>query len=540
MNLVKILFLSANPSDTARLKTDEERRKIEAEILKSPHRERLQLIYEPAVRPDSLIEVLRRHRPQIIHFSGHGSEANEIILESDDGRSRLVGTHILEELFRLQGRSVRVIMLNACYSEAQARVLTRYVDCAIGMNRAIPDPMAIDFATAFYQGLAYGEPVRAAFDASLLQLRLSDLPGLRGPSRDLVVDISTEAEVEGQRLIPELMERPGSDASQLVIVEEILTAGHEGQVASDTSGERAVSGNLQPARVGLFRTLGPAPLLIGGSVFLVVIGLFSFFRGLGLSPDRAGTQDAVTKSGAGQPGALQSQTVQVPPPELPSPLSDVRPDDGLRRMNGLPAADVLRTVYESTPPNTTARLGLDVNILSRRGRQNPPVPLRDGDELASAVDDYQLVITPHASGFLYLFQIDAGGQVNWLFPKNPATTASTGENPVRAGDAVSIPAGGEWLFLDNLCGVEHVYAVLSASQWESLERALSRGVSLAEPVQPANPVEGRVRSGSVQAPNRLGRRSRGVGGKRPEAAGRPEGDSAVVVERWIRHVEPGR
>ena len=193
MNPVKILFLAANPSDTAQLKTDEERRRIEAEILKSPHRDRIQLVYEPAIQPSSLIEVFRRHRPQIIHFSGHGSEANEIILESDDGSSRLVGTDALAELFRLQGKGVRVVLLNACYSRPQAETLTRHVDFAIGMSEAIPDPMAIDFASAFYQGLAYGEPVRSAFDASLLQLRLAGLPRLKGTSRDLSRAVEPEA-----------------------------------------------------------------------------------------------------------------------------------------------------------------------------------------------------------------------------------------------------------------------------------------------------------------------------------------------------------
>jgi hypothetical protein len=212
MKRVKVLFLAANPSDTTRLRVDEERRGLEAEIRKSPNRDALELIYEPAVRPGDLVEALRRHRPDVVHFGGHGSEDNEIVLEAADGSARLVGSDALVELLRVQGDSVRVVVLDACYSREQARALTRHVDCAIGMSRAIPDETALAFASAFYQGLAYGESVRTAFDSSLLQIRLLDAPAWHGePARDMRKVPPDPAP------IPELIERPGTDASLLIL-----------------------------------------------------------------------------------------------------------------------------------------------------------------------------------------------------------------------------------------------------------------------------------------------------------------------------------
>src|SRR4051794_6044246 len=102
MSKVTILFLAANPSDEARLRTNGERRRIETEILKSPSRDAIHLVYEPAVQPRFLIEAMRRHRPQVVHFSGHGSQENEVIFETDDGTSHRVGAEALAELFRLQ------------------------------------------------------------------------------------------------------------------------------------------------------------------------------------------------------------------------------------------------------------------------------------------------------------------------------------------------------------------------------------------------------------------------------------------------------
>jgi hypothetical protein len=51
MKPVKILFLSANPTDYALLRTDDERRKIDVEIICSGRSESVKLVYEPAIRP---------------------------------------------------------------------------------------------------------------------------------------------------------------------------------------------------------------------------------------------------------------------------------------------------------------------------------------------------------------------------------------------------------------------------------------------------------------------------------------------------------
>jgi hypothetical protein len=204
MNPIRILFLAANPSETTRLQTNRERRQIEVEILKAPHRDAIQLVYEPYIQPRILLELLRNHAPQVVHFSGHGSQEHEVILEDDDGLSRPVGSSALEELFRLQGASVRVVVLNACYSQGQARALIRHVPCAIGMDGAIPDTVAVSFAAAFYQGLVRGESIRRAFDSSLLQLRLENKPVRDGFRRDLEPAVTADG---GRGLpIPELLE----------------------------------------------------------------------------------------------------------------------------------------------------------------------------------------------------------------------------------------------------------------------------------------------------------------------------------------------
>jgi nucleoside phosphorylase len=66
--------------------------------------------------------------------------------------------------------NVRVVVLNACYSQAQAKAIVREIDCAVGMNDAILDDAAIAFAAEFYQALGFGKSVQEAFDIGVARL----------------------------------------------------------------------------------------------------------------------------------------------------------------------------------------------------------------------------------------------------------------------------------------------------------------------------------------------------------------------------------
>jgi hypothetical protein len=66
-------------------------------------------------------------------------------------------------------------VLNACYSERQAQAIAQYIDCVIGMSKAIGDTAAISFSAAFYQALGYGRSVKMAFDLGCSQIDLANL-----------------------------------------------------------------------------------------------------------------------------------------------------------------------------------------------------------------------------------------------------------------------------------------------------------------------------------------------------------------------------
>jgi hypothetical protein len=174
-NPIRILFLGANPSDTTRLRLDEEIRAIDHAIRQSEFRGRFDLKQHWAVRVLDLQGYLLRHAPQILHFSGHGSAAHEIILEDNQGNSQPVSARAISQLFSVLKDNIRCVLLNACYSEQQARAIAEHIDCVIGMSKAIGDEAAINFSTAFYQALGYGRDVKTAFDLGCVQI---DLEGL--------------------------------------------------------------------------------------------------------------------------------------------------------------------------------------------------------------------------------------------------------------------------------------------------------------------------------------------------------------------------
>jgi hypothetical protein len=168
--MIKILFLAANPKGTPPLALDKELRAIDAKIRSAEYRKRLKMSQHWAVRLDDLSGLLMRERPEVVHFSGHGSKSGQIVLLADDDTPKPVPAQALAERFRVLKDNVRIVVLNACYAEPQAKGIARVIDCTIGMSDKIRDNDAIGFAAAFYEALAHGRSVQDAFDLGVARL----------------------------------------------------------------------------------------------------------------------------------------------------------------------------------------------------------------------------------------------------------------------------------------------------------------------------------------------------------------------------------
>ncbi len=171
---IKILFLAANPKDTTQLRIDEEIRTIDQALRGAEFRDRFDIEQQWAVRVSDLQDHFLRFKPDIVHFSGHGS-TREIILEDLSGEIAAVSTQALSDLFRILKDNIQCVVLNACYSENQAQAIAGHIDCVVGMSQEIGDEAAISFAAAFYRALGYGRDVKTAFELGTSQIDLSGL-----------------------------------------------------------------------------------------------------------------------------------------------------------------------------------------------------------------------------------------------------------------------------------------------------------------------------------------------------------------------------
>ena len=179
--MITILFLAANPTDTTKLRLEQEYREIRSILRQAKFRDQFKLEHLSAVRAEELQGILLEYQPAIVHFSGHGSEFSELFLEDENGQSHPVSGVALQELFSILKDNIRLIVLNACYSERQARAISEEIDCVIGMAKAINDDAAIHFTTALYTALGSGRDIQTAFSLGCNQINLANKDGQDTP-----------------------------------------------------------------------------------------------------------------------------------------------------------------------------------------------------------------------------------------------------------------------------------------------------------------------------------------------------------------------
>jgi serine/threonine-protein kinase len=159
-----ILILSANPKGEEPLRLSQEVRDIGAALKRSKYGDDLfHVEHVGAVRVRDIREAMLLHSPKIVHFSGHGAGKKGLVFEDEMGQVKLVSTEALGVLFSLFADRVDCVLLNACYSEVQAKAISRHINSVIGMSQAIGDKAAIEFAVGFYTALGAGETFESCY-----------------------------------------------------------------------------------------------------------------------------------------------------------------------------------------------------------------------------------------------------------------------------------------------------------------------------------------------------------------------------------------
>ena len=162
--VVKILFLAASPSGTERRSLDKEIRRIELALERSKRREKFKIIQKWAVTDDDLRRAMLDNEPEFVHFSGQGGGSQGLAFVDSQGRLLVISGDSLARLFELCADHVRCVILNACFSEVQAKVISRHIEIVVGMSQDIGDEASIKFSEGFYDALGAGRSAEKAFE----------------------------------------------------------------------------------------------------------------------------------------------------------------------------------------------------------------------------------------------------------------------------------------------------------------------------------------------------------------------------------------
>ena len=168
INLNRILFLASAPSDQAQLRLDEEHRQIQQALEHTPYEFKSRW----AVRPKDVLQAILSLKPEIVHFSGHGLQTGAICFMDESGKTKPVEPLALSALFKLVANHVKCVIMNACYSEAQAAAIAVHIPFVIGMGQSVSDRAAIEFAASFYGVLQEVKVIEKAFEFGRVALQM--------------------------------------------------------------------------------------------------------------------------------------------------------------------------------------------------------------------------------------------------------------------------------------------------------------------------------------------------------------------------------
>ena len=178
---LRLLVLSANPSDICKLDLDREVELLGQSLADLSGQGSLVLERLEPATPEALADRLARGTFHVLHFMGHGSFERPwggvLWFENERGTSKRVSARQLATL--LQPKSLRLVVLNACegacvsgdvFAGLAQALVRKGVSAVLAMQDVVPDEVSILFAHHFYQFLAERLPLEEALARTRLAI----------------------------------------------------------------------------------------------------------------------------------------------------------------------------------------------------------------------------------------------------------------------------------------------------------------------------------------------------------------------------------
>lgn len=171
---ITVLFMASDPGSN-KLSLDEEARAIGEKLRASEYRDAVNFQTRWAVRPMDILQAINELQPTVVHFSGHGTSSDDLVLQDDQGRPKYISKEGIVSAIAFGSESVKLVFFNTCFSFNQANSCVANVNAAIGMKREIGDNGARIFSSQFYSGIGFGYSIPKAFAQAKSALMMEDL-----------------------------------------------------------------------------------------------------------------------------------------------------------------------------------------------------------------------------------------------------------------------------------------------------------------------------------------------------------------------------
>jgi tetratricopeptide (TPR) repeat protein len=177
---VRVLVLVAAPLDLAPhqvLHNRMEEDLILGALSEARRAGRIEVAFAPNGALETLEALLREFDPHVLHFVGHGVFVSErdtgyLLMETRDGHERRVENGAFVQALERQARSLRLVFLSACqtavaprnegYADLGPRLLEAGIPAVVAMQYSVLNRSAMAFGSAFYRGIAAGDPLDGA------------------------------------------------------------------------------------------------------------------------------------------------------------------------------------------------------------------------------------------------------------------------------------------------------------------------------------------------------------------------------------------
>ena len=170
----KVLIFAANPTNSSRLRLEEEIRLIKNSLAQENDYEQFLIRLEWPIQPKELPEILREFRPQIVHYTGHGVSTGELWLEDKSGRVQPLFAENVASLFELFSDNIECAVLNSGYSEMVGHAIAKHINYVICTNTEISNRARIAFSGGFYKALAAGTSIEKAYSFGCAAIHLEN------------------------------------------------------------------------------------------------------------------------------------------------------------------------------------------------------------------------------------------------------------------------------------------------------------------------------------------------------------------------------